>query len=135
MISSTTPNRRSVSCQHITLLSLMLLVVLAGCTKRGDADPQAGQQPAQQGDENTVYEVTFRASGSFAPQQGGELLDAFNEDAPSGVPTRRFRHEMGTGGLVAHIQVTGVSGKDALVAMLAASNKLELVSVEPVSGE
>jgi hypothetical protein len=94
------------------------------------SDPAGSGGPmtvAPETDTNVTYLVTFRALPPFAPQSARELLDAFNENHPSGVRTHHFRTEEGAGGLIGRILVDGDAGLEAIDAMFAASTKLALI--------
>ena len=77
-----------------------------------------------------VYIVTFRPVGAFRPQTPRELLEAFNENHPRSVRTHHYRTQATDDALIGSICVDGEAGKDAVVAMLTASEKLEAVQAK-----
>jgi len=84
---------------------------------------QRGNERVKTGDVQT-YIVTFKPVEPFNPSTAGELLAAFNEEHPRGVRTHHYRTQVGDGKLVGHICVDKETGKDAVEAMLQASDKL-----------
>ena len=82
------------------------------------------------------YLVTFAPAAPFKPRDARALLKVFNENHPKGVRTgyyRTFREDDGS--LVGHIIVSGGEGKDAIVAMLEAEDRLRCVKAEAVTRE
>jgi hypothetical protein len=80
-----------------------------------------------------AFTVAFKATGPSGPKNARELLDAFNENLPSGVSTRRFITKLKDGILIGYIQVDGQKGKEAIEKMINESPKLALVIEEPAA--
>jgi hypothetical protein len=74
-----------------------------------------------------TYIVTFKPVEPFAPRTARYLLAAFNEKHPRGVRTHHYRTRIEEGKLVGLICVDTASGRDAVVGMLKANNRLSLV--------
>jgi hypothetical protein len=89
-----------------------------------------GQPSLEPSGAASTYVVTFRAVAPFAPPTGRELLDAFNANQPRGVRTHHFHTQAQEGRLIGQICVDTEAGKDAVVSMLKASDKLQLVKAE-----
>lgn len=83
-----------------------------------------------------VYIVTFKPAGGFSPQTARELLGAFNENHPRGVRTHHYRtQKTDDGTLIGSICVDTDAGKDAVLAMLTKSEKLESVQAKRATAE
>ncbi len=76
-----------------------------------------------------VYVVTFKPVNPSSPKTSRVLLEAFNGNHPRRVRTHHYRTEVKDKALIGYICVDTEAGKDAVVAMLNSSDKLELVEV------
>ncbi len=80
------------------------------------------------------YIVKFKPAGEFRPVTARGLLEAFNENHPSGVRTHHFRTQVKDDNLTGYICVDTEAAKNAIVSMLEKSEKLTLIKATAATG-
>jgi peroxiredoxin len=90
----------------------------------------AGQDSGEQ-----TFILSFRGIDPFRPETAKELLDGFAERHEAGARTHHFRTEVKEGVLIGHLCVDGEAGKDALLSLLAASERVTLMECKRAAPE
>jgi serine/threonine protein kinase len=80
-----------------------------------------------------AYIVSFRPVQPFTPQTARELLDAFNQNHPSGVRTHHYRTKINDDQLVGYICVDNKNDAQAIEEMLKQNNALEFIYAKAVT--